>query len=478
MRAATRQRGGIVGGLMPRRWLVLIVASVAIFMSYLDATIVNIAFPSIHASFPDSKLSDLSWILNAYNIVFAALLVPAGRLADRFGRKRVFLAGILLFVAASVACGLAPSVTWLTGARVVQAVGAAAIVPTSLALLLPEFPVARRATATALWSATGGVAAAAGPSLGGVLVVVAGWRWVFFVNLFFGLPALIPAHRILREHRDEHGSAFPAPFGVGLLIAGVGSLTLGIVKSSDWDEPRMAVTFFAAAVLLAAFVLHARNAARPVVELPLFRVRSFAFANLGVFVFSVAFFALLLANVLFLTEVWHYSIVRAGFALTAGPLTATAMAPIGGRLCDRFGQRVVAVPGGIFFALGTLLLATRVGTSPAYAAAFLPGISLTGVGVGLTYSAFGSAAVAELPLNRFSTGSGIYTMSRQIGAAVGIALLIALLGTPGPDTALDTYHRLWALMIVGGLGSAAAGVSLGRVRARHVDALSNLRVAP
>src|SRR5215210_1802107 len=198
---------------MQRKWQVLLVTSVAVFMSFLDVTIVNIAFPDIRASFGDSSLASLSWILNAYNIVFAALLVPAGRLADRFGRRRTFVAGLLTFLAASVAAGLAPSVEVLVGARVVQAAGAAPLVPTSLALLLPEFPLSQRATATGIWGATGAIAAALGPSLGGALVDTAGWRWVFFVNLAIGLPALIPARRLLREARDEQPG--PLPDGIG-----------------------------------------------------------------------------------------------------------------------------------------------------------------------------------------------------------------------------------------------------------------------
>src|SRR5213592_1239248 len=187
---------------MARRWQVLLVTSVAVFMSFLDVTIVNIAFPDIRASFPDSSLSSLSWVLNAYSIVFAAALVPAGRLADRFGRRRFFFLGVFVFLGASVACGAAGSVDVLVGARAVQALGGAMLVPASLGLLLPEFPLERRATATALWGATGAVAAAAGPSLGGLLVDWQGWRSVFFVNLFVGVPALVPARRLLRESRE------------------------------------------------------------------------------------------------------------------------------------------------------------------------------------------------------------------------------------------------------------------------------------
>src|SRR5688500_3141911 len=180
---------------MERRWKVLIVTAVAVFMGFLDVTIVNVAFPDIESTFGGTSRADLSWILNAYNIVFAALLVPAGRIADQVGRKRLFIVGVWLFVIASVLCAVAPSVGLLIAARVPQAVGAAILAPTSLALLLPEFPAAERATATAIWGATGAIAAAAGPSLGGLLVDGIGWRAVFIVNLPIGLAALVPARR-------------------------------------------------------------------------------------------------------------------------------------------------------------------------------------------------------------------------------------------------------------------------------------------
>src|SRR5436190_24259009 len=203
---------------MARRWKVLLVTSVAVFMGFLDVTIVNIAFPDIRSSFPHSSLAGLSWVLNAYNVVFAALLVPAGRVADIVGRRRMFFIGLLTFLGASAVCGATSSVEMLVAARVVQAAGGAILVPTSLGLLLPEFPLEQRATATALWGATGAVAAATGPSIGGVLVDAANWRWVFLVNLPIGLAAWIPARRLLREVRGEPGDTLPDAAGVALLI--------------------------------------------------------------------------------------------------------------------------------------------------------------------------------------------------------------------------------------------------------------------
>jgi EmrB/QacA subfamily drug resistance transporter len=460
---------------MARRWQVLLVTAVAVFMSFLDVTIVNIAFPDIRESFPESSLSELSWILNAYTIVFAAALVPAGRLADRFGRRRFFFGGLLLFLAASVACGAAGSVEVLVAARAVQALGGAMLVPASLGLLLPEFPIERRATATALWGATGAVAAAAGPSLGGVLVDWQGWRAVFFVNLLIGIPALIPARRLLRESREPR-TLFPDALGGLLLATGVAALVLAIVEGPDWGwaSARIVGLFAGSAALLALFLARSARHRAPVIELSLFRVRSFAVANAGGFVFAAGFYAMLLCNVLFLTGVWHYSILKAGLALTPGPLLAAVSAPVGGRLSDRFGQRVVAVPGSLLFGAGVLLFLLT-GSDPAYVSEFLPANVLAGIGIGLTFAAFGSAAVAELPRNRYSTGGAINNCIRQIGAAVGIATLIVVLGTPTPDNALHLFHRAWVLIGLTGAVAAIIGLALGRVRAREAAELPAAR---
>ena len=463
---------------MERRWQVLLVTSVAAFMGFLDVTIVNIAFPAMRAGFPQDSLAHLSWVLNAYNIVFAAALVPAGRLADRYGRRRFFLIGIGIFLAASTTCGLAWNVDVLIAARTVQALGAAILVPTSLGLVLPEFPIGQRATATSLWGATGAAAAAAGPVLGGLLVSWQSWRWVFFVNLLIGIPAIVPARRLLRESRNPAAS-FPDPLGTALLAVGVAALSLGIVEgpSWGWSSTGVIAAFALSAVLAPLFVLRSSRHRAPVFELSLFRVRSFSVANAGVFVFGAGFFALLLCNVLFLTSVWRYSVLLAGFALVPGPLMAMASAPVGGRLSDRFGQRVVAFPGGLVFAAGALYLALRVGSHPAYWSEFFPGVLLTGTGVGLTFSGFSSAAVARLPRDRYATGSAISTTSRQIGAVVGIATLIAVLGTPSAADAMHSFDRAWLLMVVTGTGAGLLGLALGRVRARSVEAAEPVPLA-
>ena len=460
---------------MQRRWKILLVTSVAVFMSFLDVTIVNIAFPDMRTSFPLVSLAHLSWVINAYNVVFAAALVPAGRLADRFGRRRFFIAGIVLFLAASALCGLAWNVDVLIAARTLQAFGGAILVPTSLGLALPEFPLGQRATATALWGAAGAAAAALGPSLGGLLVDWRSWRWVFFVNLLIGIPALVPAYRLLEESRAKK-TVLPDPLGAIMLGSAVASLSLGIVEGPTWGwgSEGVIAAFVIAALVVPLFVLRSARHPAPIFELSLFKVRSFAVSNAGVFTFAAGFYALLLSNVLFLTGVWHYSVLRAGVGLTPGPLMAMLSAPIGGRISDRFGQRVVAFPGGLIFAAGALFLYLATGRQPEYAATFLPGILLTGTGVGLAFSGFSSAAVAQLPRNRFATGSAISATSRQIGAVVGVATLIAVLGTPAPAAAVTSFHRAWLLMIATGAAAGLLALALGRVRARHVEAVADM----
>src|SRR4051794_1095799 len=276
---------------------VLAVVSAAVFMASLDLFIVNIAFPDIQSDFSGSTLADLSWVLNGYTIVFASLLVPFGRAADRLGRRRVFVGGLLLFVAASAAAAAAPSVDTLVAARVVQAVGAAAILPTSLALLLAEVPLEKRSAAIGIWAATGGIAAALGPPLGGLLVE-ASWRWVFLINLPIGLAAAFAATRVLNESSDPEHAAKPDALGATLLTAAVGLLALGLVKAPDWGwtDPRTLSALIGSVLGFAAFVYRSGHHPAPVVELAMLRVRSFSMASTAALLFSAGFGAMLLGG--------------------------------------------------------------------------------------------------------------------------------------------------------------------------------------
>src|SRR3954465_6281558 len=449
---------------MAHRWRVLIVVSAAVFMASLDLFIVNIAFPGIEKDFGGTSLGSLSWILNAYAIVFAALLVPAGRTADRLGRKRSFIAGLTLFTVASALCAVAPSVELLVAARVLQAIGAASLFPTSLALLLPEFPPAQRRTAVSIWAAVGGVAAAAGPPVGGLLVQ-AGWQLVFLVNVPIGIVLLIAAVRVLPETREPKGTPAPDLGGAALLTAAIGSLTFGIVKAADWGwgDGRTLALLAAALLLLAAFWRRSTTHPAPIVEPELLEVRSFAFANAGALLFFMAFGAMLLSSVLFLTGVWHESVLRAGLQIAPGPAMAALFAVPAGLVAARVGERVTGAAGALLFALGGAWWIAHIGPTPEYATDFLPGMMVGGAGVGLVIPSLTSAATSSLPPDRFATGSAVLSMSRQIGVALGVAVLVSIVGTPAPGDAVASFQDGYTFITAIALVAAVAMAAMGRV---------------
>jgi EmrB/QacA subfamily drug resistance transporter len=435
-------------------WRVFGLLAIGVFLSVLDLFIVNIAFPDIQASFPSASLASLSWILSAYAIVYAAVLVPAGRLADLVGRKRVFLAGLVVFLAGSALCAAAPSVDFLIAARIVQAVGGAALIPTSLGLILPLFPPQKRPAVIGLWTALAGVGAAAGPAVGGLLVE-ASWRWIFLINLPLGLFALIRSAQTIPEVRDPERGRFPDVLGSLLLVAAVGSLTLGLVKGPEWSwDGRSLGVFAASAVLLALFTLRSARHQAPVVELPLLRPRAFALAAVSTLFFFPAFAVLLLANVLFLTEVWDYSILRAGFGFFPGPLLAAVSAGVSGRIGGRFGSARVGAPGGILFALGSLWFLTQLGDQPDYVGEYLPGAVLGGIGVGLMLPALTALAVSTLPPQRLATGIGVQTTFRQIGVALGLAAFVAIVGS-GALAVKSDFDGPWVFMAITSTAASA-----------------------
>ncbi|MDX6657827.1 MAG: hypothetical protein QOH62_2620 [Solirubrobacteraceae bacterium] len=449
---------------MKQRTKVAAIVSVGVFVASLDLFIVNIAFPDIQRDFHGTSLAGLSWILNAYAIVFAALLIPAGRWADRAGRKRAFLIGMGVFTLSSALCAIAPSVGVLVAARVAQAAGAALLMPTSLGLLLPEFPEERRQVAVGIWSAVGGAAAAAGPLVGGLLVQ-ASWRWVFLVNVPIGIAAIAAGARTLRELREPATERADA-LGAVLLTGAIAALTLGIVKGSEWGwGGGRVIGLFAAALLLGAGVA-ARSTRHPapVIEPAVVRVRAFSLSAVAMLLFNVAFAGMLLSNVLLLTQGWHESILTAGLQLAPGPAMAALTAVPAALLAQRVGPRLVGFAGTLVFAAGAGLLALSAGETPHFASDFLPGIALGGVGVGLVLPSVQGAAMATLPPALFSTGTAKITMSRQVGAALGIAILVAVIGTPSPGHVVEAFQPVWRVEVFAALAAGGAMLAVGRRR--------------
>src|SRR5581483_10177536 len=444
----------------------LLIASIGVFMAFVDATVVNIAFPNIRQSFPTASLSDLSWVLNAYNIVLAAFLIVAGRFADVVGRKRVFEIGLVLFTAASVLCALAPSIGALIAARILQGLGAAIVIPASLALILNAFPAGERAHAVGLWAAAGALAAGLGPSLGGLLVEAANWRLVFLVNLPVGIAGYLLTSRVLVESRTAGRRRLPDVAGALVMALALGLLTLGIVKGGEWgwSSVRVIACLAASVALGALFVQRARSHRTPVVDLGLFGVRPFAVANLITVVAFTGYFAYLLCNVLFLTSVWGYSELQAGLAMTPAPFVAAAVAGEAGKLADRFGYPAVLVPGALIWSAGALFLALDVGAHPAFLSEWLPAQVILGVGAGCCVSTISAAGVASAPGERFAQASGINSVARQLGAAIGVALLVAVIGTPSPSQLASAFDHGWELAAGCFVIAAIAALGLGRVR--------------
>lgn len=427
---------------------VLLVSCFGAFLAFLDATIVNVAFPSIRESFPSTSIGELSWVLNAYNIVFAAFLIVCGRLTDLLGRRRAFVAGVVLFTVASALCAAAPSVSFLVAARVLQALGAALLVPASLALVVEAFPGERRAHAIGLWGASAAVAAGLGPPIGGALVELGGWRWAFLVNLPFGAVALWATRRHLVESRAPGRRTLPDLRGAALLAAGLAVLNLGIVKGSDWGWASSAVlgAFAATAVLLVLFVLSSRRHASPLLDPGLLRLPSFRLASAATVLAGLGFYAYLLTNILGLQYVWGYGVLQAGLALVPGALVAALVAARLGPLADRYGYRAFVVPGALVWAGAYLWYHQQVGL-PAFWAEWLPGQILSGIGVGATLPLLGSAALAAVPGGRFATASAVVSSARQLGGVLGIAMLVVILGEPTPATAVAAFRDGWALSI-------------------------------
>ncbi len=462
---AGRPAGPLTRRRQPSSTAVLLVAAFGAFLAFLDSTIVNIAFPAIQRYF-HNDLSSLSWVLNAYNIAFAALLVAGGRIADLLGRKRMFIYGVVLFTLASALCAVAGSVEQLVAFRVLQGIGAAMLVPASLALVVESFDAGRRAHGVGLWGAAAAIASGLGPPIGGALVQ-ASWRWVFLVNVPLGIFAVIVARRGLVESRASGRRRVPDLRGAALLAIALGFLTLGLVKGHDWGWASAATigSMMAGSVAMVGFVLSSRNHRAPLVDPAFLRVRSFVAGNMLTLVASAGFYCYLLTHVLFLNFVWGYTLLQTGFAVAPAALVAAVVAAVLGRVADRRGYRMIVVAGALIWAGSLLWYLERVGSTPDFLGAWLPGQVLQGIGVGATLPLLGSAAVAGLAAgSSYATASAVVSSTRQLGAVIGIALLVVLIGTPGRGAYEEALRRGWVLAAICFVAVAIAGVLLGRTR--------------
>lgn len=447
-------------------WLTLAVVSVAVFMVAMELTIIALALPQIRAALAGATPAGLSWVVNAYSIVVAALLLLSGWLADRYGRRRVFRAGLALFALGSVAAGASTSIGMLIAARTLQAVGGSMQYPAGLALLLDAFPRSRHQTAIGAWGAMGGLAAAVGPAIGAVLIEAFGWRAVFYVNVPVALAALVASARVLPESvlspapdRSAHGppgtgtAAGPRVdlIGVPLASAGVGAVILGIVQGGAWGwgaAPTVGA-FAAGALLVAAFAWRSRRHPAPLFDLDLLRLRSFVLGNLGSLFFSLGFFALLVPLPSFIQEVWGWSALETGLAYAAGPMVSFFVAPQAGRLADRIGNAPLLVAGSVCGMAGLLWLILTISTEPSLWRLLVATV-LVGVSAGTGFSQLVGAALRDVPPARYAMATAGRTTFFQLSVAFAIAVAFAMIGRPAGGAAqLAAYNTVWMVCACG-----------------------------
>jgi EmrB/QacA subfamily drug resistance transporter len=431
---------------------VLALGSVGVFVVFLDATIVNVAFQTIGAAL-HTTAGHLAWVLNAYSLVFAAALIPAGRLADSHGHKRMFMVGAAGFALTSALCGLAPTTGVLIASRMLQALFGALIVPTSLALILPQFPLARRSVAVSTYGAMGAAAAAAGPTLGALLTEYTSWRWVFLINVPICAIVLLIGPKLLTEQRESKAARLPDPFEVLLVAAVPAALSYAIIEgpSRGWTDSWVLAGFALAVVLLPVFFWRARTSDRPVVDLSLFKVREYTLNNIGTLVFATSFYAMLLGNVIFLQTVWHYSVLQAALAISPSPIVTALVARPAGKLAGRIGYRPVLIIGALTYGLGLAFYPLFVGPDPQWLTHWLPTAFLTGIGIGMTLPVQSGAASHALPPSRYAVGAAVNSSFRQLGAVLGVSILVAILGSTRDVT---VYDRAWWFLAASGAGSA------------------------
>ena len=417
---------------MERKWWTLLAVSVATFMLLLDITVVNTALPAIQKDL-SASFTDLQWVIDAYTLALAAVVLTAGSIADRIGRRAVFVAGLGIFAASSLAAGLAPDATFLNISRAVEGIGGAAMFAVSLALVAQEFAAGReRATAMGIYGATIGAAVAVGPLVGGAITDSLGWRWVFFLNVPIGIAAIAVTFAKLQESRDPNATrvdwAGLATFSTALLL-----LVLGLLRGNDdgWTSPTILSLLIGAAVMLAAFVVIERRVAEPMLPLELFRNRAFTGVQLAAFAVSVSLFALFLYLTLYLQNYLGYSPLQAGLRYLPITLVPFFVAPVAVALMARLQARFIMAIGLVGVGAGLLLMSGL--TAGSGWTALLPGFLVAGVGVGLLNPVIADVAVSVVPKERSGMAAGINDTFRQVGVAVGVAAWGAIFLGRGAD---------------------------------------------
>jgi EmrB/QacA subfamily drug resistance transporter len=455
-----------------RKWWTLFAVAFGLFMIMLDNTVVNVALPSIERDLHMS-LSSLEWIVTAYALTFAAFLITGGKLADMFGRRRLFVIGLVVFTLSSLACGLAPSSGFLIGARAVQGVGAALMNPATLSIITATFPPRQRGTAIGIWAGVSALALAIGPLVGGLIVDNINWNWIFFVNVPVGALAIVVSQLVIRESRDtSHEQSIDLP-GLLTSIGFLFSLSYALIEGNrhGWTSAEILGLFAVAAVLLVAFLLLEMHQRLPMLDLSLFRIGAFAGANVVAMLVSLAMFGVFFFVSIYIQNILGFSPTKAGAAFLPMTLLIIVVAPIAGRFADRIGSRWL-MGGGMTLVSGSLLLYQRVGLHSDFWT-LLPAMILGGIGMAMTMSPMTAAAMGAVPVEKAGVGSGVLNSFRQVGGSLGIALMGAILAAfihaparsaAGAQEFLNGLHA--ALAVSAGISLLAAVVAVVTVRTR------------
>jgi EmrB/QacA subfamily drug resistance transporter len=461
-----------------RKWWTLAAVSFGLFMIMLDNTVVNVALPSIQEDL-GADLSQLQWIVTGYALSFAALMLIGGKLADAYGRRRLFVLGIVVFTGASLWCGLADSGEMLIAARVLQGVGAALMNPATLSIIAATFPPRERGMAIGIWAGVSALALAIGPLAGGLLTEHLSWHWIFFINIPVGVIAIVASYLLIDESKDETHESLDLP---GLVTSALGlfALTYGLIEANEygWTSARIVGAFVVAAVALFAFVRIEQRRRAPMLDLSLFRSGTYAGANLAMLLVALSMFGVFFFVSLYMQNVLGYSAVQAGAAFLPMTLVIILAAPAAGKLSDRHGSRWL-MSGGMILLAAQLLYLSQVGTDASFWT-LLPGLLLGGFGMGLTMTPTSAAAIRAVPVHKSGVGSAVLNAMRQVGGSVGIALMGAIVaaqadGRPGVDGFMAGYER--ALLVASVIALAGAIVAFALVRQEAGEASAPVEVA-
>ncbi len=459
-----------------RKWWTLGALSFALFMIMLDNTVVNVALPSIQRDL-GIGLSELEWTVNAYALTFAVLMLTGGKLADFLGRRRIFLIGLVTFTISSLACGLAATGGTLIGARTVQGIGAALMLPATLSIISATFPAHQRGMAIGIWAGVSAMALAIGPLIGGLITEHINWSWIFFVNVPIGVLGLIVGRLVIKESRDtsaEQRLDFP-----GLLASAIGlfALTFALIEANSygWTDPMIIGLFVLSAVSLAAFVLLELHQRSPMLDLSLFRSSTFAGANVVALLVTLAMFGVFFFMSIYMQNILGYSATKTGAAFLPMTILIILIAPISGKASDRIGSRALMTAGMLCLS-ASLIVFSRLGLDSTFWD-ILPGLVVGGFGMALVMTPMTAAALGSVPVEKSGVGSGVLNTFRQLGGALGIAVMGAIVasyvdlgaGRPDPSSFIDGFQAALRVSAVFALIGAVVAVTTIR-KHRHMDA--------